>query len=107
MKEILDKLRQCEGFDWDEGNSDKNWEKHKVSRLESEQVFFNDPFVVYMDEKHSQKEARYLVMGVTNKGRTLTLILTLRMNKLIRVISARDMSKNERRAYGKIEKESP
>jgi uncharacterized DUF497 family protein len=40
-----------------------------------------------------------LVYGVTNVGRFLTIIFTLRKKKLIWVISARDMSRKERKAY--------
>ena len=50
-----DLLNNCEGFEWDEGNVTKNWEKHRVSRIECEQVFFNRPFVVGDDPKHSKK----------------------------------------------------
>ena len=31
------------GFDWDEGNKQKNWEKHQVDFRECEEVFFNQP----------------------------------------------------------------
>lgn len=34
-------LENCEGFDWDEGNSNKNWHRHEVSDGECEDVFFN------------------------------------------------------------------
>ena len=38
----MDKLLlNCIGFDWDEGNINKNWIRHQVKRNESEQVFFN------------------------------------------------------------------
>ena len=39
--DLVDVLRECTGFDWDDGNSGKNWEKHRVSDGEAEQVFFN------------------------------------------------------------------
>lgn len=86
-------------FDWDEGNLEKNKKKHDVNLNECEQVFhFNA--VYYYDEKHSQKEDRYVVYGETDKGRKLAIIFTLR-NKKIRVISARDQNKYERREYEK------
>jgi len=49
-------LKDCTGFDWDEGNSEKNWKNHQVTRIESEQVFFNLPIVLGDDKKHSQDE---------------------------------------------------
>ena len=36
-----DLLKECTGFQWDDGNATKNWEKHDVSQTEREQVFFN------------------------------------------------------------------
>ncbi|MCA1959367.1 MAG: BrnT family toxin [Desulfomonile sp.] len=92
----LDKLSQCRGFERDEGNADKNWIKHKVSRLECEQVFFNLPLVVGGDPKHSQMEGRYFALGQTNTGRELFVVFTVRGDR-IRVISARDMNSKERR----------
>ncbi|MCP3933040.1 MAG: BrnT family toxin, partial [Bacteroidetes bacterium] len=60
MDEIYKKmLRQCEGFDWDEGNVNKNWLKHKVSPAECEQIFFNRPLVIQDDIKHSEVENRF------------------------------------------------
>ena len=31
------------GFQWDDGNADKNWKRHRVTQAEAEQVFFNKP----------------------------------------------------------------
>lgn len=95
MKEIL---QQCTGFEWDDGNSNKNWILHQVSRSECEQVFFNEPLVVGDDKKHSQHERRWYLLGKTDSGRLMFIVFTIR-NTLIRVISARDMHKKERRIY--------
>ena len=86
------------GFDWDDGNRDKNWEKHQVSNRECEEVFFNLPLLLKPDPNHSQSEARYYVLGQTNEGRRLFISFTIR-GENIRVISARDMSKRERNFY--------
>ena len=86
------------GFEWDEGNLDKSEQKHDVTYLESEQVFFNEPLLVYSDERHSNREERYFVLGQTDKGRRLFVVFTIR-KKLIRVISARDMSRKEKNIY--------
>jgi len=86
------------GFEWDEGNVAKNWDKHGVSPFECEEVFFNEPFVVSPDETHSHTEDRYYALGRTNSGRLLFVVFTRRGNG-IRVISARDMNRNERRYY--------
>ena len=94
------KLSECTGFEWDEGNQDKNLIKHKVSWYETEEIFFNSPLIVNNDKKHSAEEARYYALGNTNSGRKLFVVYTIR-GTLIRVISARDMNKKESEIYGK------
>jgi len=96
--ELLERLRQCTSFQWDKGNADKNWERHRVSRSEAEEVFFNQPLVVADDDIHSTTENRYFALGRTNRGRLLFTVFTIRSRK-IRVISTRDMTKKEREVY--------
>ena len=86
------------GFQWDRGNIDKNLIKHNVENWESEQVFFNKPLLVIDDPKHSIPEKRWAVFGKTDADRFLIVIFTKR-GDLIRVISARDMNKKERKFY--------
>lgn len=88
------------GFKWDEGNARKSEVKHGVSQAEAEEVFFNTPLLVSMDDKHSDKESRYLALGRTHRIRLLTVIFTVRQDgTLIRVISARDQHRKERSLY--------
>lgn len=93
-------LSNVVGFEWDAGNAQKNWQKHQVSNVEAEEVFFNQPLLVVSDEKHSDMELRYHALGKTHVGRLLHLSFTLRKDRsLIRVISARDMHRKERKIY--------
>lgn len=87
-----------EGFDWDEGNRDKNRLKHGVSEGECEELFFNAPLLIADDPKHSDIEPRFAAFGVTDAVRFLTVVFT-RRQKLLRVISARDMNRREREFY--------
>lgn len=96
--DILDRIATCAGFDWDKGNLLKNWEKHGVTVAECEQLFFNLPMVAAEDEEHSTGETRYFAIGKTDAGRFLFVVFTVRV-KMIRVISARDMNRKERRVY--------
>ena len=89
---------KVDGFDWDSGNINKNWERPTVLYTECEQTFFNIPVYYQIDLKHSRTEVRFVLYGKTNRGRLLTIIFTLRQNK-IRVISARDQNKTERFFY--------
>lgn len=86
-------------FDWNEANIKKNEIKHRVHYKECEQVFLNDP-VIYEDIKHSGQEKRYHCLGKTDLNRLLFISFTLRDPK-IRIISARPMSKKERKQYEK------
>jgi len=98
MAGFPDGLSKCTGFQWDAGNADKHWELHRVSQAECEEIFFNRPILVAPDDEHSQKEPRYAALGRTNAGRRLAVIFTIR-GTLVRVISARDVSRRERRVY--------
>ena len=94
-------LRRLEGFDWDAGNSRKSSHKHGVTQAEAEQVFFDDGLLVMTDDRHSAREERYHALGRTGEGRHLHVTFTLRGGgRLIRVISARAMSRKERAHYG-------
>jgi uncharacterized protein len=103
---ISDILAKCTGFEWDRHNSEKIKTKHDVTPVECEQVFFNLPVIAGDDEKHSEIENRFYVLGQTDSRRLLFLVFTVRKDKL-RVISARDMNKKERRAYQAHEEEDP
>lgn len=94
----FDSLLKRTGFEWDEHNTEKNWQKHRVSPAECEQMFFNQPLVVASDIKHSQKEARFYALGRTDAGRMLFAVFATRKDK-IRVISVRDMKNKERKVY--------
>ena len=94
-------LSEIQGFDWDQGNLDKNEKKHGVTWSECEEIFNNKPLVIVPDFLHSDVEKRYQAFGVTNNNKQLTLIVTLRGN-YVRVISARLQNKKERQKYESI-----
>ena len=98
MAGAIDRLAQCTGFQWDEGNAEKNWLKHGVSQGECEEAFFKTPLLVVPDEAHSAAEASYYALGQTEAGRLLFAVFTIR-GTLIRVVSARDMNRAERKEY--------
>ena len=95
MKDFLSSLS---GFEWDDGNREKNRIKHNVSIRECEEIFFNQPLIILEDAKHSKDELRYVAYGVTDEGRRLHLVFTVRESRF-RVISARDMHRKERAFY--------
>ena len=93
-----DPLFGCNGFEWDEHNATKNWEAHRVSAKECEELFFQAPLLMKDDPRHSMQEARYYALGQTAAGRLLFVAFTIRGDR-IRVISARDMSRKETEVY--------
>ena len=93
-------MKNPKSFEWDKGNSGKNWQKHKVSDQECEEVFFDWKFKVFYDAGHSKIEDRYYGLGTTWSNRRLFVVFTVR-NEKIRVISARPMDRQERSEYEK------
>src|SRR5688500_5167591 len=104
MADLHARLVAATGFEWDEGNATKNWTKHEVTQTECEQAFFNVPLVLAADPDHSMAEARYFGLGQTDAGRLLLVVFTLR-GPLVRVISARPMSRREREVYADAQAE--
>ena len=105
VAEYKNPLDACTGFDWDEANAHKNWERHRVTPEEAEDVFFNEPLVVRSDVRHSGQEKRYYALGQTSGGRRLFVAFTIRRS-LFRVITVREMNRRERDAYAKHENET-
>ena len=99
--DAYEQIAQTTGFEWNVGNLEKNWHKRQVSAAECEQVFFNQPLVAAPDVAHSQQEVRFFALGQTDLGRLLFVVFTLR-GTMIRVISARDMSRKERKVYERL-----
>ena len=97
-----DPFASCIGFDWDDANAIKNWERHRVTPEEAEDTFFHDPFILQSDASHSRREKRYFALGQTAQGRRLFVAFTIR-RRLVRVISVRDMSKREIEEYKRHE----
>ena len=91
-------ISTLEGCEWDGGNTAKNVLGHGVSQAEAEESFFHAPLFLFDDPAHSAAEPRFVALGSTSAGRLLTAAFTVR-GKRIRIISVRDMSRKERRAY--------
>lgn len=85
-------------FEWDEGKADANLEKHGVS-FEEAQTAFDDPlYVDFYDPDHSYDEHRYIIIGQSQQGRLLLVSYTERGGG-VRVISSREVTMAERKAY--------
>ena len=85
-------------FEWDPEKARGNEQKHGVPFLEATEVFDDDHSSSVADPDHSVEEQRYLIFGVSKQGKYLVVSYTENGDR-IRLISARDMTARERRAY--------
>lgn len=85
-------------FEWDPEKARENEQKHGVTFVEATEAFGDGHSSSVPDPDHSVDEERYLVFGTTKQGRHLVVSYTERENR-VRLISARQMTPRERRAY--------
>jgi hypothetical protein len=86
------------GFEWDNANIYKNRDKHGLDFKKIEEIFFNEPLIVVEDFLHSYNECRCIAYGRDDYNVKIMVVFTVREG-LIRVISAREMTKKERAFY--------
>lgn len=85
-------------FEWDPDKARANEGKHGVSFFEACEIFDDDHSSTVRDPDHSLDEDQYLIFGMSKDGRHLVVSYTER-NGRIRLISARQMTPRERKAY--------
>ncbi len=85
-------------FEWNPDKANSNLKKHGVSFNEASTVF-NDPLsVTFPDPDHSYGEDRYVIIGLSSANRILIVPHTDRADH-VRIISAREATRNEQRFY--------
>ena len=92
------KIKECL---WLDEFVDKIIRKHNVSLEEVEQVLSKDPVIQRLEGGHVKGEDLFIGFGRTDAGRYLNVLFVLKKDKRALVISARDMTKKERRKYGR------
>jgi hypothetical protein len=85
-------------FEWDADKAAANLAAHKVSFEEAETVFDDPLYVDFFDPDHSEDEQRFLIVGESRQRRLLIVSYTER-GEVTRLISARDVTASERKAY--------
>lgn len=86
------------GFEWDQAKASGNARKHRVSFEEAATVF-DDPMSITLDDpEHSDDERRFVTIGFSNRDRLLVVCHCDWPNR-IRLISARNANRRERRYY--------
>lgn len=87
-------------FDWDPRKAGQNQSKHSVSFEEAISVFFDENALLITDPEHSEKEDRFVLMGLSYRFRVLVVVHTYRRSEqVIRLISARKATKQEQQTY--------
>jgi uncharacterized DUF497 family protein len=85
-------------FEWDDAKAESNERKHGVAFSEALTVFGDPLSVTGYDPRHADDEDRFLTMGVSVDGRLLVVSHTDR-GDTVRVISAREATRRERKDY--------
>lgn len=89
-------------FEWDENKNHTNRRKHGISFEEAKTVFYDEDALVIDDPDHSGEEARFIILGMSNRAKLLVVCHCCRASEtVIRIISARKATKTERSHYGK------
>ena len=90
-------------FEWNPRRAEQNLRKHKVSFGEAATVFNDAVGVTVPDPDHSEDENRYIIIGMSNISRILIVAFAERGDR-IRFISARELTRKERKAYEEEDK---
>ena len=85
-------------FAWDPRKAKSNLAKHGIPFDEAKTVFEDELFLVFSDPDHSTEESRFIIMGQSKQGRLLVVAYTERSDT-IRIISAREATRRERKTY--------
>ncbi len=90
---------EISGIVWLDDIVVKLQEKHGVEQEEVREVLENRPWFRYIENGHRPGENLYAAFGQTLAGRYLIIFFVLKRNRWALVVSARDMSGVEKRAY--------
>jgi uncharacterized DUF497 family protein len=86
-------------FDWDDDKAESNKKKHGVSFAEAATAFSDPNAIEFFDAKNSEKEERWILVGLSARSHVLLVVFVEREEKLIRIVSARKAVKEEMNQY--------
>ncbi len=87
-------------FEWDEAKAIMNVDKHQITFVEAQTVFYDPDALVIPDPEHSTIEDRFIILGLGSENRALVVVHCFRReNTVIRIISARRAGTKEQRPY--------
>ncbi|MEI6708210.1 MAG: BrnT family toxin, partial [Methylococcales bacterium] len=85
-------------YEWDNYKAVSNLSKHGVSFEEAKTVFDDSLYVDFYDPDHSHSEHRFILLGESIQSRLL-FVSYMERDNVIRIISAREATQSERKAY--------
>jgi len=89
-------------FEWDENKNRANQRKHKVSFDEAKTVFYDENARLIPDPDHSENEERFIIMGMSSNLHMLVVVHCYKENnEVIRIISARKVTRNEQKYHNR------
>jgi uncharacterized DUF497 family protein len=86
-------------FDWDDNKAESNKKKHGVSFAEAASAFADPTAIEFLDAKNSEKEERWILVGLSARSHVLLVVFVEREEKMIRIVSARKAVKEEMNQY--------
>ena len=87
-------------FEWDENKNEINKKKHGLSFEAAKEVFYDESAIIFDDPEHSLQEDRFLIIGMIRSSKICIVSHCYRDNdNVIRLISAREATKSERKFY--------
>ena len=86
-------------FEWDEEKAETNERKHGVTFLEAVTVFDDDLALIIPDPEHSDEENRFIIVGESRQNRLLLVAHAEQEPEMIRIISAREPTRQEKKDY--------
>ncbi len=90
---------KIKGFIWIDEIIEKILQKHHVQQIEVREIFASRPYFHYVEKGHRSGENVYVAMGQTQSGRYLIIFFVYKKDKHALILSARDMTRAERKRY--------
>ena len=90
-------------FEWDKSKAALNRQKHGISFEEAQTVFYDEQAMEFFDPDHSEREERFIMLGMSFKLRVLVVCHCVReAQSVIRIISARRATRHEAKQYRRV-----
>lgn len=94
-------MLRIDGLIWFDDIIEKLISKHHVKQNEVREVLSSKPHFRFVEKGHRSGEDVYATLGRSHSGRYIIVFFVHKTDKRALILSARDMTKTERKLYGK------